>query len=112
MIARVRKKRTLRYKFIIAFIIVTLPLILFLFYNNYYAMNVVREQVSQSNINLISTQAAKKYIALAQTVSYLLRQATSKGRIFWVSTHAVQRCTRRSQLYIEHYGSDHIGVGT
>ncbi|WP_143069323.1 sensor histidine kinase [Paenibacillus sp. OV219] len=73
----VQKKRTLRYKFFIGFIIVTVPLILFLFYNNYYAMNVVREQVSQSNSNLISTQAAKKDIALGQTVSYLLRQVTN-----------------------------------
>ncbi|QHT63108.1 sensor histidine kinase [Paenibacillus lycopersici] len=73
----VRKKRTLRYKFIIGFIIVTVPLILFLFYNNYYAMNVVREQVSQSNSNLISTQAAKQDIALGQTVSYLLKQTAS-----------------------------------
>ncbi|QHW32939.1 HAMP domain-containing protein [Paenibacillus rhizovicinus] len=73
----VRKKRTLRYKFFIGFIIVTVPLILFLFYNNYYAMNVVREQVSQSNSNLISTQAAKKDIAMGQTVNYLLRQVTN-----------------------------------
>ncbi|MBM7565025.1 sensor histidine kinase [Paenibacillus sacheonensis] len=73
----VRKKRTLRYKFIIGFVIVTVPLILFLFYNNYYAMNVVREQVSQSNNNLISTQAAKKDIALGQTVNYLLRQVST-----------------------------------
>ncbi|NBD24520.1 sensor histidine kinase [Paenibacillus glycinis] len=77
MIVVVRKKRTLRYKFIIGFIIVTVPLILFLFYNNYYAMNVVREQVSQSNNNLISTQAAKKDIVLSQTISYLLRLGTN-----------------------------------
>ncbi|AZN41804.1 sensor histidine kinase [Paenibacillus albus] len=72
-----RKKRTLRYKFIIGFFVVTVPLILFLFYNNYYAMNVVREQVSQSNSFLISTQAAKKDMTLEQTVSYLLKQATN-----------------------------------
>ncbi|MBO7748126.1 sensor histidine kinase [Paenibacillus sp. MWE-103] len=77
MVVIVRGKRTLRYKFIVGFIAVTVPLIVFLFYNNYYAMNVVREQVSQSNSNLISTQAAKQDMALGQTVSYLLRQATN-----------------------------------
>jgi two-component system sensor histidine kinase YesM len=47
-------KVSLRLKLIIGFCAVTIPLFIFLMYNNYYAMDVVRTQVAQSNKNLLS----------------------------------------------------------
>lgn len=45
---------SLRVKLIIGFCAITIPMFIFLFYNNYYAMKVVRTQVGQSNNNLLS----------------------------------------------------------
>jgi len=47
-------KASLRLKLIIGFCAVTIPMFIFLMYNNYYAMDVVRTQVGQSNKNLLS----------------------------------------------------------
>lgn len=47
-------KASLRLKLIIGFCVVTIPMFIFLMYNNFYAMNVVRTQVGQSNKNLLS----------------------------------------------------------
>ncbi len=47
-------RASLRLKLIIGFCAVTIPMFIFLMYNNYYAMNVVRTQVAQSNKNLLS----------------------------------------------------------
>src|SRR5665647_1446272 len=47
-------KDSLRFKLIIGFCVVTIPLFILLMYNNYYAMKVVRTQVGQSNKNLLS----------------------------------------------------------
>ncbi len=47
-------KGSLRLKLIIGFCAVTIPMFIFLMYNNYYAMDVVRTQVGQSNKNLLS----------------------------------------------------------
>ncbi|WP_373231719.1 histidine kinase [Cohnella sp.] len=47
-------KASLRLKLIIGFCVVTIPMFIFLMYNNYYAMKVVRTQVAQSNKNLLS----------------------------------------------------------
>ncbi|MEX1028412.1 MAG: hypothetical protein WDZ91_00015 [Paenibacillaceae bacterium] len=47
-------KSSLRLKLIIGFGVVTIPMFIFLIYNNYYAMKVVRTQVGQSNKNLLS----------------------------------------------------------
>lgn len=45
---------SIRVKLIASFLLVTVPLIGFLFYNNYYAINVVRDQVTISNQNMLS----------------------------------------------------------
>ncbi|HEY0827417.1 MAG TPA: hypothetical protein VGE40_04945, partial [Bacilli bacterium] len=47
-------RASLRLKLIIGFGVVTIPMFIFLMYNNYYAMNVVRMQAGQSNKNLLS----------------------------------------------------------
>lgn len=46
--------KTLRFKLIFSFVIIVIPVIAFMIYNNLYAIQVVRSQVAQSNKNLIS----------------------------------------------------------
>ncbi|MFB9330872.1 sensor histidine kinase [Paenibacillus aurantiacus] len=46
--------RTLRFKLIFGFFVIVIPVIAFMIYNNLYAIQVVRNQVAQSNKNLIS----------------------------------------------------------
>jgi two-component system sensor histidine kinase YesM len=70
-------KKSLRLKFILGFIIVTAPLIFFLFYNNFYAMNVVRNEVSQSYYNFLETQVKSLDQTLEDTSNYILRLGTS-----------------------------------
>lgn len=45
--------RSLRFKLIIGFVSITVPLVLFLVYINFYASNVVRTQVAESNKTLL-----------------------------------------------------------
>ncbi|SFT08502.1 sensor histidine kinase [Paenibacillus sp. BC26] len=71
------QKRTLRFKFILGFFIVTTPLIFFLFYNNFYAMNVVRAEVSQSYYNFLETQVSSLDQTLEETNNYILRLGSS-----------------------------------
>ncbi|QGQ99404.1 HAMP domain-containing protein [Paenibacillus psychroresistens] len=70
-------KKSLRLKFILGFIIVTAPLIFFLFYNNFYAMNVVRTEVSQSYYTFLETQVKSLDQTLEDTSNYILRIGTS-----------------------------------
>lgn len=46
-------KKSLRNRFVFAFLLVIVPLVALLFYINLYGMNTVRTQVSQSNQNLL-----------------------------------------------------------
>jgi two-component system sensor histidine kinase YesM len=59
------------------FLVVVIPLVCFLYYSNYYAMEVVKKQVAQSNLNLLSlhTQAMDK--TLSEIDNYLYKIATS-----------------------------------
>ncbi|TXK85223.1 sensor histidine kinase [Paenibacillus sp. N3.4] len=47
-------RKSLTFKFVAGFVIIISPLIIFLFYNNLYAISVVREQVSSANKNLLA----------------------------------------------------------
>ncbi|MEC0230651.1 sensor histidine kinase [Paenibacillus alba] len=47
-------RKSLTFKFVAGFVIIISPLILFLYYNNLYAISVVREQVSGANRNLLA----------------------------------------------------------
>ena len=44
--------KSIRFKLIFGFLIVMLPLIVFLLYNNFYAIEVVRNQIAKSYSNL------------------------------------------------------------
>lgn len=45
---------SITFKLVISFLAVTVPLVGLLFYNNFYAIHVVREQVAKSNKNMMS----------------------------------------------------------
>lgn len=62
---------SLKSKLIIGFLVVTVPLFALLMYNNFYAMNVVRTQVAQSNDNLLSMYMNEIDRTLENNQSYL-----------------------------------------
>ena len=72
-----RVRWSLRNRILFGFLVVVIPLVLFLYYSNYYAMGVVKKQVAQSNLNLLSlhTQAMDK--ALSDIDNYLYKIAAS-----------------------------------
>lgn len=45
---------TISFKLVFGFFIITIPLIVFLIYNNYYAMDVVRDKVAESNKKMVT----------------------------------------------------------
>ncbi|TXK77419.1 hypothetical protein [Paenibacillus sp. N3.4] len=47
-------KNSVRFKAVSGFILIVAPLVFFLFYNNMYAMNVVRDQVSLNYSKLLT----------------------------------------------------------
>jgi two-component system sensor histidine kinase YesM len=64
---------TLRFKFVIGFLLVTTPLFVFLFFNNLYAMQVVRDQVAQSYSNLLPSVSMQMDRTLEETNKYLFQ---------------------------------------
>jgi two-component system sensor histidine kinase YesM len=65
--------RSLRFKFIVGFSMVMIPIILFIYYNNLYAIQVVREQVSLINSNHLSQNMEQNERVLQETSRYLNR---------------------------------------
>lgn len=68
------KKPTLRIRLIRSFLIIITPLALFLYYENYYAIKVVREEVSQSTSKMLAVHIAQLDRTLEEITHYLLRQ--------------------------------------
>ncbi|RAP76727.1 sensor histidine kinase [Paenibacillus montanisoli] len=64
-------RASLRTKLIIGFLSVTVPLFALLLYNNFYAMDVVREEVGQSNKNLLSMYRNEIDRTLVDAETYL-----------------------------------------
>lgn len=71
------RKHTLRFKLISGFLLILVPLALFLFYNNYEAMRIVREEVSQSTSTALSLLVTQIDKSLQETDYYLLRLVTA-----------------------------------
>lgn len=67
---------SLRLKLILGFGMITVPLILFLLYSNLYARNVVRKQVAESNLNLLSLYGDQIDRTLGDANNYLFHLAT------------------------------------
>ncbi|OAB31990.1 hypothetical protein PMSD_17725 [Paenibacillus macquariensis subsp. defensor] len=63
--------RSLRFKFIMGFSIVMIPIMIFVYYNNLYAIKVVREQVSLINSNHLSQNMEQNERVLQATSRYL-----------------------------------------
>lgn len=66
-----RAKRSLRFKFITGFSMIIIPLVLFLYFNNLYAMGVVRDQVSLTNRNYVIKNVEENERILKETNRYL-----------------------------------------
>jgi two-component system sensor histidine kinase YesM len=63
--------RTLRFKLLFGFLLLVIPLVAFMIYNNLYAINVVRNQVAQSNKNMISLYMGQIDRNLEEAEKYL-----------------------------------------
>jgi two-component system, sensor histidine kinase YesM len=64
---------SVRIKIVLGFALVVTPLVFYLFYNNYYAINVVREQVAQNYDGLLQQYALNTDNMLDETSLYLYR---------------------------------------
>ncbi|MCM3781486.1 histidine kinase [Neobacillus mesonae] len=66
-----RSRHSLRFKFITGFCLIMIPLVLFLYFNNVYAMSIVRDQVSQTNRNYVLKNVEENERILQETNRYL-----------------------------------------
>lgn len=66
-----RFRFSLRFKFITGFSLIMVPLVLFLYFNNVYAMGVVRDQVSLTNRNYVIKNVEENERILKETNRYL-----------------------------------------
>jgi two-component system sensor histidine kinase YesM len=71
------KKPTLRIRLIRSFLVIITPLVLFLYYENYYAIEVVRMEVSQSTSNVLGIHITQIDRTLEEITHYLLREIVS-----------------------------------
>lgn len=70
-----KDRNSLIFKFISVFTLVSLPLFLLLFFSNSYAMNLVRDQVAQTNSSLLSGQMSHIDSKLSEINTYMFRLA-------------------------------------
>lgn len=68
---KIRFRFSLRFKFITGFSLIMVPLVLFLYFNNVYAMGVVRDQVSLTNRNYVIKNVEENERILKETNRYL-----------------------------------------
>lgn len=68
-------RSSLIFKFVSVFISVSLPLLMLLFFSNRYAMNLVRDQVAQTNSSLLSGQMNQIDNKLSEINKYMFRLA-------------------------------------
>jgi Predicted signal transduction protein with a C-terminal ATPase domain len=68
---------SIRVKLVISVLVVTVPLIALLFYNNYYAIHVVRDQVAHSNKNMLSLYMREIDNGLEDVNKYLVSLVSS-----------------------------------
>jgi two-component system sensor histidine kinase YesM len=68
---------SIRFKLVVSGLLVTVPLIALLFYNNYYAIHVVRDQVANSNKNMMSLYMREIDNSLEDVNRYLISLVSS-----------------------------------
>ncbi|MEW9700542.1 histidine kinase [Paenibacillus sp. SI8] len=64
-------RKSLTFKFVAGFVIIISPLIIFLLYNNLYAISVVREKVSGANRNFLADYVKQVDKQMKETNNYL-----------------------------------------
>lgn len=111
------KRTTLRIQLIRGFVIIMIGMAAFLFYENYYAMKVVREEVSQSTSRMLSIQSEQIDRTLEEVSSYLLRQMlnSSKDNMLALARYpkehgeyTLAKVRIQMELVEGHSGFDHI----
>ena len=65
--------QSVRFKIVFGFLLIIVPIVAFLIYNNVYAMNIVRQQVSSNYNKLLSVNVRENDRILLEFVYYLLR---------------------------------------
>jgi two-component system sensor histidine kinase YesM len=65
--------QSIRFKIVSGFLLIIVPMVAFIIYNNLYAMNVVREQVSSNYNKLLSVNVRENDKILLEFMYYLLR---------------------------------------
>ncbi|BBH18790.1 sensor histidine kinase [Paenibacillus baekrokdamisoli] len=79
-------KRSLRFKLTIGFITIAVPLVILLLFNNFYASNTVREEVADSNKNLVVLYANQIQTALKREANFLYNLAYEDPNILALSS--------------------------
>ncbi|VTR62029.1 Inner membrane protein ypdA [Actinobacillus pleuropneumoniae] len=74
-------KDSLRFKLIIGFVTIAVPLVALLLYNNYYASNTIREQVADSNKNSMILYTHQIEAALNKETNFLYNIAVEDPNI-------------------------------
>ncbi|WP_100407566.1 sensor histidine kinase [Bacillus solitudinis] len=67
---------SIRFKLVLGFLLLTVPLLIFLFYSNYHAMDVVREEVAESNEKMVTLYMGTIDSTLKTVEEYLINTAT------------------------------------
>ncbi|MCC3372156.1 sensor histidine kinase [Cohnella sp. REN36] len=65
--------QSVRFKVVFGFMLIIAPMVLFLIYNNLYAMNVVRQQISSHYNKLLTLNVIENDKVLDEYTSYLIR---------------------------------------
>ncbi|UKS27001.1 sensor histidine kinase [Paenibacillus sp. HWE-109] len=90
-----KSRKSLIFKFVSVFILVSLPLFLLLFFSNSYAMNLVRDQVAQTNSSLLSGQMSHIDSKLSEINTYMFRLAFQDPAVI-----SLERQPRGSDEYL------------
>jgi two-component system sensor histidine kinase YesM len=82
--------KSLRFKLIFGLLIIVIPLVVFMIYNNLYAIKVVHKQVTQSNKNFISLYMGQIDNNLEEVNKYLYNFAVQETELFVLELPRVQ----------------------
>ena len=99
---RIFKKLTnsIAFKLYIVLLIVIIPLAFFLFYNNFYAMNIVINQVANSNKNMITLYVNQINEGLYNADSYLTNIAASNSDFMVLKNSTDSSIRNMSQIHL------------
>ncbi|MDQ0891114.1 two-component system sensor histidine kinase YesM [Paenibacillus sp. V4I9] len=93
--------KTLRFKLIFGLLIIVIPIVVFMIYNNLYAIQVVRNQVAQSNKNLISLYMGQIDRNLDEVDKYLFNFAAQDTGLLVLDAQRDQNADRYSFTKIQ-----------